>query len=81
VVSDFSAIHHMPDVTVLPARAFLELALRLPAYQGVMRQRVASAAQAEAPAAAASRPGVEMVPATKAALQANPAFAGVFSFG
>jgi len=35
--SDFSAIHRIDDMLAMPAPKFFRLALRLPAYRGVMR--------------------------------------------
>jgi hypothetical protein len=67
---------------------FFRFAWRLPAYQSVMRERVTVLAQDQAPAGDSSGPGPaarggqdRVVPATKSALQAEAAFAGIFSFG
>jgi hypothetical protein len=91
LASDFSVLHGVRDITTLSGRAFLRLSFRLTAYQGVMRERFTAMVQeqengpSQAPAvsypAAQQRPGASVVPATKAALQAEPAFAGIFSFG
>jgi hypothetical protein len=100
LASDFSAVHRVPDMTVLDGPAFFKLAYRMTAYRGVMRERAvaeqedgvsapqvaqpAVAAPAVPVAAAADVPvtrGATMVPATKVALQNEPGFPGVFSFG
>jgi hypothetical protein len=69
---------------VLSGPAFFRLAFRLPAYEGVMRARVAELLRDEdgpAPQAQASEQQRTVVPATRAALQASPAFQGIISFG
>jgi hypothetical protein len=88
LASDFSAIHRVPDITALSGRAFLRLAHRLTAYQGVMRERfTALMREQEGPpqvpqyGAPQQRPGVTEIPATKAALMSHPDMAGIFSFG
>jgi hypothetical protein len=93
IASDFSAIHGIRDITTLSGPAFFRLAFRLSAYQGVMAARRATAMQAEQ--AAEPRPAMasaqaspmysgeqprRVTPSTKAALQASPAFKGIFSF-
>ena len=70
---------------------FFRLAFRLTAYQGVMRERAIGQARQEqegprAPAQSGYQPTPgrqprQVVPGTKVALQAEPAFAGIFSFG
>lgn len=83
-----SAIHRVDDIWSMPARRFFPLAWRLPAYEGVMRaralaeERESRPAQTQAPQAAypATR-AREINPGTKATLQADPAFAGLISFG
>ncbi len=81
----------------MSGRVFFAMARRLAAYQGVIRQRVITEADGDDSApemragsprqppagqpAAAGRPERVEVPATQAALQATPEFAGIFSFG
>jgi hypothetical protein len=90
-VSDFSVFHRVDDVGAMPAATFFALAPRLAAYQGAMRARLqAEAAEAEEedrpqvpsrppPVAAGGQP-VQMVGASRAELQSEPSFAGIFSF-
>lgn len=93
IASDFSVFHGIRDITTLDGPAFFRLAFRLTAYQGVMAARRATAMHAEqaqdpgrAMAGAQGGPmyGGEqqrrVTPSTKAALQASPAFKGIFSF-
>jgi len=80
-------------MTALDGPAFFRLAHRMAAYRGVMRERVAAAREdgghtAAAPAARDATPeppqrpgGRNMVPASRAALENEPGFAGIFSFG
>jgi hypothetical protein len=91
-VSDFSVFHRVDDVGAMPSATFFALAPRLAAYQGAMRARLqAEAAEAEVdedappvpsmpPPVAAGQP-VQMVGASRAELQSEPSFAGIFSFG
>lgn len=75
----------------MPGPRFFRMAHRMPAYRGVMRERVTALAReqegAQQPSAAAYSPaqasggGRRVVPGTRAALQADPVMAGVFSFG
>jgi hypothetical protein len=87
LASDFSAIHGIRDMTKLSGAAFLKMAYRMSAYESVMqaryREQDGGSQQASPGGAAQPRSGGqrEMVPATKAALQANPVMAGIFSFG
>ena len=85
LASDFSAIHHVPDITALSGRAFLRLAHRLTAYQSVMRERYMALMQEQQGTpqygAPQQRQGVTEIPATKAALLSHPDMAGIFSFG
>ena len=85
LVSDFSAIHGIHDIGTLTGPAFFSLAFRLAAYEGVIRARMReAAAEQEGPA----RPGPlyapqkprEVVPASRAALQAHPEFSKLISF-
>lgn len=77
----------------MPGPRFFAWAFRMPAYQGVMRERVVALATSEGtpgsapsapaghvPAPPAGRGQRTVVPATKAALQSEKAFAGIFSF-
>lgn len=71
----------------LPAPEFFRKAHRMPAYQSVMRERVVALAREEQPEHAPGRDFPQgskerrMVPATKAALQADPVFSQFMSFG
>lgn len=88
-----SAIHRVNDIWSMNAPRFFALAWRLPHYQGVLRDRaVAEQDEGEEPASAPPRreapaqsrrrdPEYREVPAVKAVLQSDPAFAGVFQFG
>jgi hypothetical protein len=87
LASDFSVFHQVRDITTLDGPTFCHLAWRLPAYEGVMRARALAEAEAAQPAApaqhapqAARRPQ-EVNPGSRAALMADPAFKGIFSFG
>ncbi|MEU8920293.1 hypothetical protein AB0D10_05055 [Kitasatospora sp. NPDC048545] len=85
LASDFSVFHRIPDVTVLDGPTFLRLAWRMPAYQGVMQARAAAYQEADTSAGATPRmaPGrhEEINPGTRTSLMADPAFAGLFSYG
>lgn len=85
LVSDFSAIHRIHDLGTLTGPAFFRLAFRLAAYEGVIRARMREArAEQEGP----PQPGSpyapqkprEVVPASRAALQAHPEFSKLISF-
>jgi hypothetical protein len=94
LVSDFSVFHRVDDVGAMPSATFFALAPRLSAYQGAMRARVAAemaeeedqegpgvpVPQMPPPVAADGRP-VNMVGGSRAELQMEPSFAGIFSFG
>lgn len=87
LASDMSVFHRIDDVTLLDGPTFCRLAWRLPAYAGVMQQRV-QAVQDEQPTSPTERPftygtspRAEVNPGTKTTLMAEPAFRGVFSFG
>ena len=85
LVSDFSVLHRVDDVGLVPAVTFFMLAARLPAYQGVMRAVVAAEASEDeegpqAPPPVPQQPGVSMVGGSRAELQSEPSFAGIFSF-
>lgn len=88
LASDFSVFHRITDIEALPGPTFFKLAWRLPAYAGVMQAR-ALEAQESAPQPASQQqafaygtPGRQGInPGTKTTLMAEPAFAGVFSFG
>ena len=75
----------------MPAATFFALAPRLAAYQGAMRARLQTEAAEDEdepppqvpsipPPVAAGQP-VQMVGASRAELQSEPTFAGIFSFG
>jgi hypothetical protein len=87
IASDMSAFHRIDDVTRLSGPAFFKLAWRLPAYAGVMQSRAVAASREESsptapPASGSYSPGRQQInPGTKASLQADPAFQGIFSFG
>lgn len=81
-----SVFHRIDDVTVLDGPTFFKLAWRLPAYAGVMQnlvtqQQLEENGSAPRPADYSSAPAQDVNPGTRAALQADPAFAGLFSFG
>lgn len=89
IASDMSAFHRIDDVSALDGPTFFKLAWRLPAYTGVMQAR----ALAESESSSLSQPAAQQPftygatarqdinPGTKTTLMAEPAFAGVFSFG
>lgn len=86
--SDLSAFHRIDDLWSMPAPRFFKLAWRLPAYAGVMQSRALAEQQRDqpsSPAASARAPsdrrGQEINPGTRASLMAEPAFAGLISFG
>jgi hypothetical protein len=85
IVSDFSVFHRVDDITALDGPSFFRMAWRLAAYTGVMQAR-ANAEQQDEPAPAApgsapsSRQQRDVNPGTQTTLQADPAFAGIFSF-
>lgn len=90
IESDMSAIHRVDDIWQMPPARFFMLAHRLPAYQGVMRERALAdqrvgepepaAATAQTAATPAPRaPSARDRPVTRAALH-DPAFKGIFSF-
>jgi hypothetical protein len=86
IASDLSAFHRIDDATALDGPTFLKLAWRLPAYTGVMQSRALAEQNKErrpAPKAASgpARGGDQINPGTRTTLMAEPAFAGVFSFG
>lgn len=80
----------MQDITALSGRTFLRMAFRLTAYQGVMRERALEQVRQEqegrTPQASSGYQPVQgqqprqVVPGTMVALQAEPAFRGIFSF-
>jgi hypothetical protein len=49
IASDFSAFHHVDDITALPGPVFFRLAHRLGAYDGVMRLRSMMLAREQEP--------------------------------
>lgn len=83
LASDFSVFHRVPDITALDGPTFLRLAWRMPAYEGVMRARATVAQEENAGTTPQMAPGrrEETNPGTHTALMADPAFAGLFSYG
>lgn len=89
IASDMSVFHRIDDVSSLDGPTFFRLAWRLTAYTGVMQARAVAESETSSPAQpAAQQPFAygatarqEINPGTKATLMAEPAFAGVFSFG
>lgn len=88
LASDLSAVHGIRDMSKLSGAALCKLAYRLTAYQGVMQARYAEqvADQESEQGSAPSMPQRgsqqrQVVPATKAALQADPVMAQMISFG
>jgi hypothetical protein len=91
LASDLSAIHGIRDLTELSGPAFFKLAHRAGSYQGVMRDVLTAEAQAAGgdtagpaqPAQTAPPPGngPRQVGGSRAELMAEPAFAGILSFG
>ncbi len=86
LASDLSAVHGITDMGALPGPVFFKLAHRVAAYPGVMQHLVAGQSQGARvdPPPAAPQPagdGREMVGGTRAELMAEPAFAGLLSFG
>lgn len=91
IASDMSVFHRVDDITAMPARRFFKLVVRLSAYEGMMRVRAIEADQESQPAPSSQPQGNwpapaasgqrREVPATKAALQNDPVFGGLISFG
>lgn len=84
IASDMSVFHRVDDITALDGPTLFRLAWRLPAYEGAMRLRVMEAHDADPDSARASTgvaDGSNWNPGTQATLMADPALAGVFSFG
>jgi len=89
IESDMSVFHRVDDIWLMPPARFFMLAHRLPAYQGVMRERTLAAQQENTPEAAAHQPPTAPAPratapranpVTKAALN-DPTLKAIFSFG
>jgi hypothetical protein len=89
IESDMSAVHRIDDIWSMPSARFFRLAHRLPAYQGVMRERVLALAReqeetprpASQPAGQPQRfPAPAAAPVTEAALS-DPVMSKIFSFG
>lgn len=84
IASDMSVFHRVDDITALDGPTFLRFAWRLPAYEGVLRARAVAEENASRPPTPASvttaGPAQEVNPGTRATLQADPAFQGIFSF-
>jgi hypothetical protein len=94
IESDMSALHRVDDIRPMKPTRFFALAWRLPYYAGVMQARAMAARQDDAPpgrqparavAPRTPQPGRREVPATRTALQSDPAFkaggVSIFSFG
>jgi hypothetical protein len=82
IASDLSVFHRIDDPSTLDGPRFFRLAWRLAAYQGVMQARVTAEQQASEPQQRPFEYGApDINPGTQATLQADAAFAGVFSFG
>lgn len=86
IESDLSAFHRIDDYRALSGPRFFRLVWRLAAYQGVMQARALAEHEREQPApqsaaSPAARPQDTINPGTRTTLMADPAFAGIFSFG
>jgi hypothetical protein len=84
IASDLSAFHRIDDPSTLDGPRYFRLAWRLAAYQGVMQARAAAEQQASEPQQRPfeyGAPSGDVNPGTQVTLKADPAFAGVFSFG
>jgi hypothetical protein len=88
VESDLSAFHRVDDALALSPQRFIDLALRLPWYRGVVRGR-AEQEQRESPSAApASRPATARTTSSRdaprtvssdaATLKTDPGLGGMF---
>jgi hypothetical protein len=94
VVSDFSAIHHIHDITELPGPVFFRMAYRLGAYQGAVAARMMMAraeggsqpAATQQPAPIPQQPPARPVsgrmppPGSKQAIQGDRILSQIFSF-
>lgn len=90
--SDFSVLHRVDDMYGIPGPRFLRLAVRLPAYDGLMRARAESLMAAteveDAPPVSRSEPAgsggvagnVKVIEPTREALSSS-AFAGLIEMG
>jgi hypothetical protein len=85
IESDLSVFHRIDDPYSLDGPRYFRYAWRLAAYQGVMQARVNAQQQDSEPQ---QRPfeygapaGGDINPGTQTTLRADPAFAGIFSFG
>lgn len=82
-----SVFHRVDDVEAMPARRFIDFALRLPAYKGVIRALAEDAARDEHEGRAPSAPATGSRAASSTAgktiasdldtLRTDPAFAGM----
>lgn len=84
--ADFRVFYRIDDIESLSGPRFLALALRVFAYQGVMAARAAALEGSRAVPAVASNntdygTEVKQVEGTKEAVLAEPAFAGLVSWG
>jgi len=83
VASDLSAFHRVNDLTKLDSYALFRLAVRLPAYQGVLAARFAAReAEGGQGARTVSTPGQapgEPIQGTAANLRSVPELKGLFS--
>lgn len=84
IESDLSVFHRIDDPHLLDGPRYFRLVWRLAAYQGVMQARVNAQQQAPEPRQRPfeyGAPAGDINPGTQTTLQADPAFAGIFSFG
>jgi hypothetical protein len=89
IESDMSVFHRVDDIWQMKPARFFMLAHRLPAYQGVMRERTLAAQREQEPQAAGPRAPAASAPrtpaprdklVTRAALN-DPTLKAIFSFG
>jgi hypothetical protein len=87
LASDFSAFHRIDDIEAMDAVRFFKLAVRLPAYAGVLAARALAEQQAaesgSSPSGSpASRSSDDyQVAPTRQAMAADPVLSQVMSFG
>lgn len=75
--SDFSVFHRVDNIYAMPARRFVQLAVRLPAYQGVMAFRAAEYAER----GHAGRPAEHRGSDISEDIKTDPALAGLVDYG